>query len=175
MNIHDVHQGIHAHRKKKRVGRGVGSGHGKTSGRGHKGQSSHAGWKAHPTFQGGAMPLVRRVPKRGFHNAFADRVVAINVCHLEQAFESGAEVTPDSLLAHRVVKGAFDAIKILGNGELTKKLKVSAHRFSASAKEKIEKAGGEAVVLAGPTPVAVKQKAAKAARAARGEGRKAST
>lgn len=144
MRLHDVHQGITKNKKRKRLGRGSGSGQGKTAGRGHKGQASRSGWSRHPAFQGGAMPLVRRVPKRGFHNAFAPIILALNVGDLERRFESGDEVTPDqlkgTLIGHR-----FDQIKILGDGQLTKKLTVTAHRFSRSAVEKIEKAGGTVV------------------------------
>ena len=98
------------------------------------------------------MPLVRRVPKRGFNNRFALTVIAVNVCELEKAFDAGEEVTPDSLREKSLAKGRYDLLKVLGNGDLTKKLKVSAHRFSKSALEKIEKAGGEAVILPGKTP-----------------------
>ena len=148
MNLAEVHRGVHKHKKKKRVGRGAGSGHGKTAGRGHKGQGQLAGWSAPPTFEGGTSPLIRRIPKRGFHNAFAKTVAAVNVGDLEDAFKSGDEVTPESLREKDLAKGRYDELKILGDGELTKKLKISAHRFSAGALEKIKKAGGEAVVLA---------------------------
>lgn len=169
MKLHDVNQGIRKHRKRRRIGRGPGSGHGKTAGRGHKGAKSRAGYSRHPIFQGGAMPLVRRVPKRGFNNRFALTVAEINVAALEAAFEAGQEVNPEVLRERSLVKGRYDVLKVLGNGELTKGLKVSAHRFSASAKEKIEKAGGEALVLAGPTPLSEKtgrgKKKAKPAKA----------
>ena len=153
MNLNDVHRGIHKHKKRKRVGRGPGSGHGKTSGRGHKGQGSRAGYASHPTFEGGQMPLVRRVPKRGFHNRWALNVALVNVGDLETVFDDGAEVTPESLKEKNIAKHRYDVLKVLGNGELTKNLKVSAHRFSKSALEKIQKAGGEAVVLPGKAPV----------------------
>ena len=104
------------------------------------------------------MPLVRRVPKRGFNNRFALIVGTVNVADLERAFEAGEEVTPETLRAKSLAKSRWDVLKVLGDGELTKKLKVSAHRFSESAKEKIEKAGGEVVVLPGKTPVRQKQK-----------------
>jgi large subunit ribosomal protein L15 len=158
MNLHDVHRGIHKHKKRRRIGRGPGSGRGKTAGRGGKGQTARAGYKALPIFQGGAMPLVRRVPKRGFHNKFALDVVEVNVRDLETAFDAGAEITPDVLREKSLVKTQFDVLKILGDGEINKKLKVSAHRFSKSAKEKIEQAGGEVVVLPGRTPVEEKKK-----------------
>ena len=104
------------------------------------------------------MPLVRRVPKRGFNNRFALVVATVNISDLERVFDAGAEVTPDSLREKSLAKQRYDELKILGDGDLTKKLTVSAHRFSQSAKEKIEKAGGSAVVLAGKTPVADKKK-----------------
>jgi large subunit ribosomal protein L15 len=153
MKLNEVHQGIRKHKKRRRVGRGTGSGLGKTCGRGHKGQKSRAGWSSHPAFQGGTMPLVRRVPKRGFNNRFAVTVVTVNVGDLEQAFDAGAEVTPETLREKSLAKRRYDVLKILGDGELTKSLKVSAHRFSKTAREKIEKAGGEAIVLAGKKPL----------------------
>lgn len=163
MNVQDVHRGVEKHKKRKRIGRGVGSGHGKTSGRGHKGQKARAGWKALPIFQGGSMPLVRRVPKRGFNNRFALTVMSVNVGELNQVFEDGAQVGAEELNAKDLVRGTYDVLKILGDGELTKKLVVSAHRFSASAKAKIEQAGGQAIVLPGKTPVEVKKKQARQA------------
>jgi large subunit ribosomal protein L15 len=153
MNLHDVHQGITKHKKRKRVGRGPGSGHGKTSGRGHKGQGALAGWSAPPYFEGGASPLIRRIPKRGFHNQWGKTVHIINVGELEQSFNSGDEVNLETLKAKGIAKGRFDILKILGEGALTKKLKIHAHRFSATALEKIQQAGGEAVVLPGKAPV----------------------
>jgi large subunit ribosomal protein L15 len=161
MNLDNVNRGIHKHKKRKRIGRGPGSGHGKTSGRGHKGQGARAGWTQSPTFEGGQMPLVRRVPKRGFNNRWALVVVTVNVEDLDAAFDDGAEVTPETLKKTNLAKGAYDVLKVLGNGELTKKLKVSAHRFSKSALEKITRSGGEAVVLPGKKPV-VKNKMATA-------------
>lgn len=160
MNLHEVHKDIEKNRRGKRIGRGVGSGRGKTSGRGHKGQRARAGWKALSIFQGGSMPLVRRVPKRGFNNRFALEVKSVNVGELNEVFEAGDEVTAEQLNAKGLLRGSFDVLKILGDGELSKKLTVSAHRFSAQAKAKIEQAGGQAVVLPGKTPVAVKQKQA---------------
>jgi large subunit ribosomal protein L15 len=164
MNLHEVNQGVTKHRKGKRLGRGVGSGNGKTAGRGHKGQKARAGWKALSIWQGGMTPLVRQVPKRGFNNRFALTVAEVNVSDLEKAFDAGADVGIEQLVAKGLVSGTFDVVKILGDGELTKKLQVSAHRFSGSAKEKIEKAGGQAQVLPGKTPVAVKQKQARLAK-----------
>ncbi len=147
MNLHDVNRGIHKNKKKKRVGRGPGSGHGKTSGRGHKGQGQLAGWSAPAIFEGGASPLIRRIPKRGFHNAFAKLVKAVNVGDLNDSYADGDEVTLDSLRVKDLAKGRYDELKILGSGELTKKLKIAAHRFSGTALEKIKAAGGEAKLL----------------------------
>jgi large subunit ribosomal protein L15 len=153
MNLNDVHRGITKHKKRKRVGRGPGSGHGKTCGRGHKGQGSRAGYSVHPTFEGGQMPLVRRIPKRGFNNRWAPVVTIVNLADLERCFEAGDEVNGETLKAKNLAKGGYDILKVLGNGELTKSLKVTAHRFSRSASEKIEKAGGQAVDLPGKKPV----------------------
>lgn len=165
MILDDVHRGINKYRKRKRLGRGPGSGHGKTSGKGHKGQRSRAGHSQKPTFAGGAMPMIRRVPKRGFNNKWADKIVVVNVGQIDAAFDAGSDVTIEALVAKNIAKGRFDKLKVLGNGELTKKLKISAHAFSKSAIEKIEKAGGEMVTVPGKTPVAEKQRAAKAAKA----------
>jgi large subunit ribosomal protein L15 len=161
MNLHEVHQGINKHKRARRVGRGLGSGRGKTCGRGHKGQKSRSGHSSHPAFQGGTMPLVRRVPKRGFHNRFAATVAIVNVGDLERAFEAGDEVTLETLRAKSLAKHRCDEVKILGDGELTKKLTVSAHRFSAGAREKITQAGGEAVEVRTKIPVSEKQKPSK--------------
>lgn len=162
MILDDVHRGIQKNRKRKRLGRGPGSGHGKTSGRGHKGQGSRAGNSSHPTFAGGSMPMVRRVPKRGFNNRFALDVAVVNVGQIDAAFEAGEEVTLEALAAKNLAKGRFDLLKVLGEGEVTKKLKINAHRFSKSAAEKIEKAGGEVSVLPGKTPVEEKKRQARA-------------
>jgi large subunit ribosomal protein L15 len=153
MNLHDIHRGISKNKKRRRIGRGSGSGRGKTSGRGGKGQTARAGYSALPIFQGGAMPLVRRIPKRGFTNEFALSVANVNVGDLEAAFESGDEVNPQTLREKSIIRTRYDVLKVLGDGELTKKLKVSAHRFSESAKEKIQQAGGEAIELPGKAPV----------------------
>ncbi len=143
MIIDDVHRGITKHKKRKRLGRGPGSGHGKTSGRGHKGAGSRRGFKTRLGFAGGQMPLFRLVAKRGFNNkAFAEDVLAINVRFLEERFSSGDTVNLETLKQKGLAKGSFDAIKILGDGELTKKLTVQAHRFSRGAEEKIQAAGG---------------------------------
>ena len=153
MNISDVNRGVHKNRPRKRLGRGIGSGQGKTAGRGHKGQGQRNGVSFSPIFQGGASPLVRRVPKRGFNNSWAASVVVINVGDLNEAFQAGDVVSPETLEKANLVKGRYDELKVLGNGELKKKLKVSAHRFSKSAAEKITKAGGEPIVLPGKAPV----------------------
>ena len=163
MNLCDINCGIQKNKKRKRVGRGPGSGHGKTCGRGHKGQGARAGFTVKPTFEGGQMPLVRRIPKRGFNNRWALKVVAVNVSDLDAVFETGAEVNPETLREKNLAKEKYDVLKILGDGELTKKLTVKAHRFSKSALEKIEKAGGEVVVLPGKKPVVKnKQKSSQA-------------
>lgn len=128
-----------------RRGRGHGSGNGKTAGKGHKGQKARSG-APRPGFEGGQMPLYRRIPKRGFTNRNTKDIVAINVTELER-FEAGSTVTVDTLIEAGVVKNSFDGVKILGNGELTKKLTVQANAFSASAKEKIEALGGTAEVI----------------------------
>lgn len=164
MSLHEVNQGIHKHKKITRVGRGLGSGLGKTAGKGHKGQRARAGWKALSIFQGGGSPLVRRVPKRGFTNTFAVTVINVNVSELQDLFEAGEEVSVATLQSKGLLKKRFDVLKVLGNGDLSKKLKVSAHRFSESAKEKIEKAGGTVTLVPGPTPVAEKQAAIRAAK-----------
>ncbi|HBJ38446.1 MAG TPA: 50S ribosomal protein L15 [Planctomycetaceae bacterium] len=147
MNLNDVHRGITKFKNRKRIGRGVGSGDGKTAGRGHKGHKSRSGYSRKPTFQGGAMPMVRRIPKRGFTNRYASVVFAVNVSQLGEAFDDGAEVTLAMLAERNIAKGTFDEVKILGDGELTKKLTVAAHRFSKSAEEKITAAGGTVVKL----------------------------
>jgi len=158
MILNDVHRGIRKNKKRRRIGRGIGSGYGKTAGRGHKGQGSRAGFSNHPTFQGGAMSLVRRIPKRGFNNRWALSVVVVNLGQIDKAFEAGEDVTLEALSTKNLAKGRFDLLKVLGDGELTKKLNISAHRFSKAALEKIEKAGGKAVVLPGKTPVEVKKR-----------------
>jgi len=153
MMIHDVHVGVTKNKRRLRVGRGTGSGRGKTCGRGHKGHSARSGEHNKRAFEGGQMPLARRIPKRGFNNRWALDVRAINVGDLDQAFENGDDVTIDALRSKGILRGAFDVLKVLGDGELAKKLKVSAHRFSKSAVEKIQKAGGEIVQVPGKKPV----------------------
>ena len=159
MIINDVHRGIGRNKKRKRIGRGIGSGHGKTAGRGHKGQGSRAGSSFLPTFQGGTMPMVRRVPKRGFNNRWGLTVAVVNLGQIDEAFSAGEEVTLKALAEKNLAKGRFDVLKVLGDGELSKKLTIAAHRFSKSAEAKIEKAGGQMVVLPGKTPVKEKQRA----------------
>ena len=154
MNINEVNAQAKASRKPRRVGRGIGSGRGKTSQRGHKGFGSRSGSSMSPVFEGGQLPLVRRVPKRGFNNkSFADVVVGVNVGDLEICFDTGEKVTPETLTTKGVVKKVFDKIKILGDGELKKSLDVSAHAFSAGALKMIEAAGGKATILPGKKPV----------------------
>lgn len=166
MILNDIHRGIQKNRKRKRIGRGIGSGHGKTAGRGHKGAGSRAGFSMRPTFQGGQMSVVMRIPKRGFNNRWGKTVAVVNIGDLNDAFSAGDEVNPETLVAKNVAKGRFDELKVLGDGELTKKLKISAHRFSQSAKEKIEKAGGTAIELPGKAPVGKQAAAADAKKAA---------
>ena len=134
-------------KNRKRVGRGIGSGHGKTSGRGQKGQNSRSGGGVRLGFEGGQNPLVFRIAKRGFNNyEFATRYAVINISDLEK-FEDGAEITPELLKEMGIVKNLQDGLKVLGNGELTKKLTVNANKFSKIAKDKIENAGGKAKVI----------------------------
>ncbi len=128
--------------KKKRVGRGPGSGLGKTAGRGHKGQKSRSGYSSKQGFEGGQMPLQRRLPKRGFTNIFKKRWLEISLAKLEANFDADAEITPEILHERGLIKKAKHDLVILGNGEVTKALKISAHRFTKNAKDKIEKAGG---------------------------------
>ena len=146
MKLHDLKPAVGATTAPKRLGRGIGSGLGKTSGKGHKGAKARSGGGKRPGFEGGQMPLTMRLPKRGFTNIFRKEFVAINVDRLE-IFEDGMVVTPVELIQYGIIKNVEDGVKILGNGELTKKLTVQANKFSASAKEKIEAAGGKAEVI----------------------------
>lgn len=146
MYIHELSPAEGSKKDVKRVGRGHGSGWGKTSGKGHKGQNARSGGGVRPGFEGGQMPLARRIPKRGFNNIFAVKMAAVNVSSLE-IFKEGTEVDAELLLASGLVKNIDNGVKILGNGEITKNLTVKADAFSASAKEKIEKAGGKAEVM----------------------------
>jgi large subunit ribosomal protein L15 len=149
MQLHEVHVGIHRRKKRKRIGRGVGSGHGKTSTKGHKGHSSRQGFKLSPIFEGGQMPLARRVPKRGFVNgAFKKSYAIVNLADLDEKFEAGSIVDEKALRSKGLVKGhAFDGIKILGDGKLSKNLEVHATKFSESATSKIVAGGGKTIVV----------------------------
>jgi len=133
--------------KKKRVGRGPGSGLGKTAGRGNKGQKSRSGYSSRPGFEGGQMPLQRRLPKRGFTNIFKKQWLEISLAKIEESFNAGDEVTPEILHERGLIKKAKHDVVILGTGEVTKALKISAHRFTKTAKEKVEKAGGTATII----------------------------
>ncbi len=146
MKLHELHPAEGSTTAPKRLGRGSGSGLGKTSGKGHKGAKARSGGGKRPGFEGGQMPLYRRVPKRGFNNVFGTEYAEVNVERLE-AFEDGAVVNAQALLDARIIRKELDGVKILGGGELTKKLTVQAAKFSASAKEKIEAVGGKAEVI----------------------------
>ena len=146
MKLHELSPAAGSVKPAYRKGRGAGSGNGKTAGRGHKGQWARSGGGVRPGFEGGQMPLARRLPKRGFNNIFGTTYAPGNVSALEK-FEDGTEVTAETLREAGIVKNALDGVKILGNGALTKKLTVKAAAFSASAKEKIEAAGGKAEVI----------------------------
>ena len=145
MKLHELSPVAGSTKERKRIGRGPASGQGKTAGKGHKGQKARAGHGMRPGFEGGQMPLQRRLPKRGFTNIFATQYAAVNVEALN-AFDDGAVVDTEALVNAGIVKKTFDGVKILGNGDLTKKLTVKAAAFSASAKERIEAAGGVAEV-----------------------------
>ena len=136
-----------ARHARKRVGRGPGSGQGKTAGRGEKGQKSRSGYSAKIGFEGGQMPLHRRLPKRGFTNIFKKEWIEISLSALERSFEANEEVTPELLHERGLIKKAKRDVVVLGNGEISKALRVSAHRFTKSAREKIEKAGGAVTVI----------------------------
>lgn len=146
MKLHEIKPAQGATRAQKRVGRGTGSGHGKTSTRGHKGQWARSGGGVRPGFEGGQMPLQRRIPKRGFNNIFAKQYTSVNVEVLSR-FEDGQVVTADTLREAGIIKKEQDGIKILGRGEIDKKLTVCAAKFTESAKAKIEAAGGKAEVV----------------------------
>jgi len=146
MRLHNLAPAEGSTKKPKRVGRGIGSGHGKTSTRGHKGQNARSGGGVRPGFEGGQMPLYRRIPKRGFTNIFKKQLVAINVEQLN-IFEEGTKVTPELLIEKGIIKKIKDGVKILGNGQLNVKLHVVANAFSETAKAKIEAAGGKTEVI----------------------------
>ncbi len=146
MKLHELSPAPGSNKDSYRKGRGAGSGNGKTAGKGHKGQNARSGGGVRPGFEGGQMPLARRLPKRGFNNIFAVKYAAVNVSELNK-FEDGAVVDAEALKEAGIVKKTLDGIKILGNGEISKKLTVKAAKFSTSAKEKIEQAGGKAEVI----------------------------
>ena len=146
MKLHELHPAEGSTSAQKRLGRGSGSGLGKTSGKGHKGAKARSGGGKRPGFEGGQMPLYRRVPKRGFNNVFGTEYAEVNVERLE-AFEDGAVVDAKALLEARIIRKELDGVKVLGGGELTKKLTVKAAKFTGSAKEKIEAIGGKAEVI----------------------------
>ncbi len=152
MDLSTVHQGVHKRKKKKRVGRGIGSGHGKTASRGHKGQYSSAGAnRPHALFEGGQTKLFRRIPKRGFSNArFRGTFLVVNVGDLDRAFNDGDVVDRDTLRARGLAKAPADGVRVLGDGELGKRLTVKAHHFSKSAAEKITAKGGTTEVIPPP-------------------------
>ena len=142
MKLNELSPAVGSAKDSYRKGRGPGSGNGKTAGKGHKGQNARSGGGVRPGFEGGQLPLYRKLPKRGFKNRFAVNYAIVNVCDLNK-FEDGAVVDLEALLAAKIVRKELDGLKVLGCGELTKKLTVKATVFSASAKEKIEAAGGK--------------------------------
>ena len=147
MKLHELSPAEGSKKAVKRIGRGPAYGQGKTAGKGHKGQKARAGRGMRPGFEGGQMPLQRRIPKRGFNNIFAKEIAAVNVSALDKAFEDGAVVDVNALIEKGLVKKALDGVKILGNGEISKKLTVKVNANSDSAKQKIEAAGGKAEVI----------------------------
>ena len=147
MKLHELSPAAGSKKEVKRIGRGAGSGQGKTAGKGHKGQKARAGRGMRPGFEGGQMPLQRRVPKRGFVNIFGKEFSIVNVSALDQSFEDGAVVDIDALIEKGLVKKGLDGVKILGNGEISKKLTVQVNAYSEAAKQKIEAAGGKAEVI----------------------------
>src|ERR671915_976593 len=152
LGIHNIGAPKGANKNKKRVGRGPGSGHGKTSTRGHKGQKSRSGYSGRPGFEGGQMPLQRRLPKRGFTNTFKKQWIEVSLAALEGRFEADDQITPELMVDRGIIKKGqlrrYDGVVILGGGGLTKALNVTAHRFTRGAKEKIEAAGGQATLVA---------------------------
>ena len=149
MDLENLRPSKGATKNNKRRGRGVGTGQGRTGGRGNKGQKSRSGYSSRPGFEGGQMPLQRRVPKRGFTNPFRKVYAFVNVSALSQRFDAGATVAPKDVRAKGLIKHLRDGLKILGNGELDRALTVKAHAFTAGAREKIEKAGGSCEVIGG--------------------------
>ncbi len=148
MKLDDINEGIVKNRPRKRIGRGVGSGTGKTSGRGRDGHKSRSGYSRHPMFSGSDTPIYMRVPKRGFHNRFAVTVVGVNVGVIDAAFAAGEEVTSSAIRHKGLIKVRFDELKILGDGDVTKSLHFVVTRISGSARQKIEAAGGTVLVVA---------------------------
>jgi large subunit ribosomal protein L15 len=146
MRLDDLKPAAGSNKKRKRVGRGDGSGHGKTSCRGHKGQGARSGGNTKPGFEGGQMPLQRRLPKRGFHNIFRNEMAVVNLAQLD-ALASAGEIVPETMAKHGLISGQNRQVKVLGEGDWTKSVTVRAHGFSASAKQKIEAAGGKAELI----------------------------
>ena len=148
MKLHELSPAAGSKKEVKRIGRGAGSGQGKTAGKGHKGQKARSGGTIRPGFEGGQMPLHRRLPKKGFNNTrFQDKILIVNLSQLERVFEAGATVDENTLRAAKLVQGPCDAVKLLGNGTLTKNLNVVVDFVSASAREKVTQAGGTVTVL----------------------------
>jgi large subunit ribosomal protein L15 len=146
MKLEDLKPAPGSNKKRKRVGRGDGSGHGKTSCRGHKGQGARSGGNVQPGFEGGQMPLQRRLPKRGFHNPFRVAMSVVNLDQLE-SLSGASEIDPESMARHGLISGKNRLVKVLGGGSVARALSVKAHGFSAKAKEKIEAAGGKAELI----------------------------
>lgn len=147
MKLHELKPTEGSKRPVKRIGRGAASGQGKTAGKGHKGQKARSGYSMRFGFEGGQMPLQRRIPKRGFNNIFAKEIVTVNVSDLEKKFNDGDVVDAAALIAANLIKKEKDGVKVLGNGELTKKLDVKVNAYSETAKQKIEAVGGKAEVV----------------------------
>ena len=147
MKLHELAPAAGSTKENFRKGRGAGSGNGKTAGKGHKGQNARSGGGVRPGFEGGQIPLSRRLPKRGFNNVFAKEYAIVNVETINGAFEDGAVVNAETLIEKGIVKKLYDGVKVLGRGEITKKVTVQAAIFSASAKEKIEAVGGKCEVV----------------------------
>ncbi len=147
LGLHNLKRNKKAVHSRKRVGRGPGSGYGKTAARGHKGQKSRSGYSHKIGFEGGQMPLYRRLPKRGFYNKFRKVYAIVNISDLERRFENGAEISPEQMIKAGLIKKVYDGVKVLGDGEIKKTFKVTAHKFSKGAKEKIINAGGNVEVI----------------------------
>lgn len=147
MKLHELSPADGSTKERKRIGRGAGSGQGKTAGKGHKGQKARAGRGMRPGFEGGQMPLQRRVPKRGFNNIFATEYAIVNLGTLEEKFENGAVINAESLINAGIIKKALDGVKVLGNGEVTKAFTLQVTKASETAKTKIEAAGGKVEVI----------------------------